>query len=133
MSVMYVDTSALLKRVIVERESSAVRALLRRTHAAGDLLTSSSLAWLEVWRALRRLGLTNVPAVQRRAMSGIAEFPLADETLVRARRVGSDEVRSLDALHLAAALDVGADSLLTYDNRLAESAKAEGLRVLAPV
>lgn len=132
MSVFYVDTSALLKRVIVEPESSAVRALLRRTDGLGDLLTSSSLAWLEVWRALRRLGQTNIQATVRRATSGIAAFPLGEATLEHARRVGTDDLRSLDAVHLAAALDVGAESLLTYDVRLADSASALGLQVLAP-
>lgn len=132
MSVLYVDTSALLKRVIVEPESSAVRALLRRTEAAGDLLTTSSLAWLEIWRALRRAGLTNVPAIIRRATSGIAEYPLAEPNLLHARGVGHDDLRTLDAIHLAAALDVGAETLLTYDKRLTDSANAAGLRVLAP-
>jgi predicted nucleic acid-binding protein len=42
-------------------------------------------------------------------------------------------LRSLDAIHLAAAIAVGADSLLTYDDRLASSAAAVGLNVLAPV
>lgn len=132
MSILYVDTSALLKRVIVERESSAVRGLLRRRNAAGDLLTTSSLAWLEVWRALRRLGLSNVLAVQRRAMSGIADFPLDEQTLVHARNVGRDQLRTLGAIHLAAALEVGADSVLTYDDRLSDSCAAAGLAILAP-
>ena len=36
MTILYVDTSALLKRVVAEPESSAVRALLRESNAAGD-------------------------------------------------------------------------------------------------
>ena len=132
MSVLYVDTSALLKRVVLEAESSAVRTLLRRADASGDLLTASSLVWLEMWRALRRVGLRNVQPTVRRALAGIAEFPLAESTLLHARRVGGPELRSLDAIHLASALDVGADSLLTYDVRLADAATANGLHVLAP-
>lgn len=132
MTTVYVDTSALLKRVVIESESGAVRALLRTRVAGGDLLVSSSLAWLEVWRALRRAGLTDIQAVAEAALSGIAEFPLDDIVLQRARRVGQDQLRSLDAIHLAAAIAVGADSLLTYDDRLASSAAAVGLNVLAP-
>lgn len=131
MTTVYADTSALLKRVVVEPESSAVRALLRRQQADRDLLVSSSLAWLEVWRALRRAGLVNAEAVAELALSGVAEFPLDEVVLRRARRVGQDQLRSLDAIHLAAAIAVGADSLLTYDEQLASSAQAVGLSVLA--
>lgn len=132
MTVLYIDTSALLKRAVIESESSAVRSLLRRSHDAGDLLTASSLAWLEVWRALRRAGRANAEASWKRALSGVAEFPLSEAVLVRARRVGGDELRSLDAIHLASALAVGADSLLTYDSRLAASATDAGISVLSP-
>lgn len=132
MTAVYVDTSALLKRVVIEGESAAVRSLLRDRDAAGDLLTASSLAWLEVWRSLRRAGVAELEATALSALSGIAKFPLTEVLLVRARRVGYDTLRSLDAIHLASALAVGADSILTYDDRLAESAASVGLEVLAP-
>ncbi len=132
MTVLYVDTSALLKRVVVEAESPAVRALLRDRHVAGDLLTASSVAWLEVWRSLRRASVADVEDVITAALSGVAEYTLDDDVLRRARRVGSDELRSLDAIHLASAIAVGADAILTYDKRLAEAAAAVGLAALAP-
>ena len=132
MTTLYVDSSALLKRVFVEAESPAVRQLLRETHASGDLLTASSLAWLEVWRALRRAGVANVSSLVPRALAGIAEFPLQESVLVRARRAGADGLRTLDAIHLASAVAVGADSVLTFDDRLADAAAAEGITVLAP-
>ena len=132
MSVVYVDTSALLKRVVEEAESRAVRALLRERNSTGDLLTASSVAWLEVWRSLRRSGAADVEGASAAAMSGVAEFPLDDSTLSRAWRVGPDELRTLDAIHLASAIRVGADVILTYDKRLAEAAAAVGLAVLAP-
>ena len=132
MTVLYVDSSALLKRVVVEAESSAVRALLRERHLAGDLLTASSLAWLEVWRSLRRAGVADVEKVVKAALSGVAEYTLDEAVLQRARRVCPDELRSLDAIHIAAAIAVGADALLTYDTRLAAAAAAVGLVALAP-
>jgi predicted nucleic acid-binding protein len=132
MTVLYVDTSALLKRVIVEPESGVVRALLGARHDAGDLLTASSITWIEVWRSLRRALLVDVEVLFEAALSGMAEFPLGDAVLARARRVGRDELRSLDAIHLASAIAVGADSILTYDNRLAGAAAAVGLAVLSP-
>lgn len=133
MTTLYVDSSAVLKRVIVEAESAAVRTLLRDRDSAGDLLTASSLAWLEVWRSLRRAGVADVETAVDSALSGVAKFHLTDTVLVRARRVGYDALRSFDAIHLASALAVGAESILTYDDRLAESAAAAGLSVLAPM
>lgn len=132
MTVVYVDTSALLKRVIIEAESSAVRLILRHLHTEKALLTSSSLAGVEVWRSLRRAAVPDVEPMAQAALAGVAEFPLSDALLDRARRVGPDGLLSLDAVHLASALAVGADSVLTYDSRLAAAAGAVGLRVLAP-
>ena len=103
MTTLYVDSSALLKRVFIEAESPAVRSLLRQSTSAGDLLTAPSLAWLEVWRASRRAALDNVASVVQRALAGIAEFPLSDSVLVRARRAGADGLRTLEAIHLASA------------------------------
>ena len=62
----------------------------------------------------------------------LAEDPVPLRLRPRARRVGLAELRSLDAIHLAAAIAVGADAVLTYDARLATSAEAVGLSVLAP-
>lgn len=132
MTVVYVDTSALLKRVIVEAESSAVRVVLLELHAEEALLTSSSLAWVEVWRSLRRAAVVDIDSMARAALAGVAEFPLSEAVLARARRVGADELRPLDALQLASAIAVGADSVLTYNGRLAEAADTVGLRVLSP-
>lgn len=130
--IVYVDSSALLKRVIVEPESSAVRKALSRHVAAGDLVTASSLAWLEVWRSLHRAGARRVGDLTARALSGVAAHELTSEVLGRARRIGSEALRTLDAVHLASATTVGADALLTYDHRLAEAADALGIEVLSP-
>jgi len=129
---LYLDTSALLKRVVVEPQSAAVNTLIRDADSVGDLLTASSLAWVEVWRALRRIGGLDVATAAQHAVAGIAEFPLDDAILIRARRVGTDDLRSLDAIHLASAVAVGADSLVTYDAGLASTARAMGMSVLTP-
>ena len=108
-----------------------------RFHAARrDLLTSSSLSWVEVWRALRRAS-TLIPDLvpetwAGHALAGIAELPLTAEILVSARSVGSDVLRSLDAIHLASALTIDADIVMTFDGRLAAAAEASGLQVAAP-
>jgi predicted nucleic acid-binding protein len=76
--------------------------------------------------------VADVESIAASALSGVAEFPLDDLLLRRARRVGADELRSLDAIHLASAIVVRADAILTYDLRLADAAAAAGLEVLAP-
>jgi predicted nucleic acid-binding protein len=130
-TVLYTDTSALLKRVVIESESTQVRTMLRDRFAAGDLLVASSLAWVEVWRALRRTGLADIESTALAALSGIAELPLDDVVLFRSRFVGPADLRSLDAIHLASALVAGAEVVLTFDDRLAGAAEAVGLRVLS--
>lgn len=41
-------------------------------------------------------------------------------------------LRAIDAIHLAVALRVGADEIVTYDGELAERASAAGLPALSP-
>lgn len=131
--IAYVDSSALLKRVVREDESVSLRAVLTDHHTAGDLLTASALAWVEVWRAVRRAAPAgDVDDLAALALSGVAEVPLSDEVLDRARRIGPRPLRSLDALHLASAVGVNASVLLTYDDRLAAAADSVGLAVHTP-
>lgn len=90
---------------------------------AGDLVTAS---------ALRRLHVSDVEDVVAQAMSGVAEHELTAAVMERARRLGPDTLRTLDAVHLASALAVNAETVLTYDGRLATATRAMGLSVLVP-
>jgi predicted nucleic acid-binding protein len=132
LTIVYADTSALLKRVLIEPQSDALRTVLRERHDAGDVLASSSLAWLEVYRSLRRLQTMDLELLASSALSGIVEIPLTEAALTQARRVGPETLRSLDAIHLTAAVAVGATSMLTYDDRLGGAANLLGFEVLAP-
>lgn len=132
---LYADGSALIKRVIAEAESAALVDALDEHVRAGAFVVSSSLAWIEVARVLR------VRHARRRAhgaaeldaaMSGVAEHPITPEVVGLARRVDPDALRSLDAIHLATALLVDADLVLTYDVRLAEACELGGLPVTRP-
>lgn len=55
-------------------------------------------------------------------------------TFERAADLDPDLLRSLDAPHLAAALDLGddLDGLVTYDDQLARAARLHGVTVVAP-
>ncbi len=132
---VYLDSSAVLKRVLAEAESADLVAVLDQHHAEGDVLVSSSLAWIEVARALRSLHhatLAEVAGEVDTALSGVAEHPLVAEVVALARRVNPAVLRSLDAIHLASALLLDAGIVLTYDQRLAAACTEGGLAVAAP-
>jgi uncharacterized protein len=127
--IIYVDTSALLKRVVVESESELVRHALATSSASGDLLASSTLTWVEVHRALRRGEVADPVGLTRDALSGVDEFPLEPAVLSRARTIGPPALRSLDAIHLASAVLMKADQFVTFDPRLAAAARGESIAV----
>jgi uncharacterized protein len=118
-----------VKLVVEERESGALRDLLGRDP---DQL-ASAIVELEVVRAVRRALPELVPQAQR----VVSQLAVVEPTAaIRARAALLDPVtlRSLDALHLATALEVREelDGVVTYDARIAATAKACGLLVLAP-
>ncbi len=125
----YVDSSAIVKLVIVEPESAP----LRRHLAAGGALVASALARTEVARALLRLG----PDAVARGHEVLARFELhriTDRVLTAAGALEPPALRSLDAIHLAtaAALGPALREIVTYDTRMAAAARARGWTVSAP-
>jgi uncharacterized protein len=126
---IYLDSSAIVKLVMREPESTALRRFLR-SHR--DRI-SCSLARTEVPRAVRHLG----PAAVRRArlvLDRVHLIRLDDSLLDAAATFDARVLRSLDAIHLAAAQRAAADLdvLVTYDARMAEAAAALGFAVQAP-
>lgn len=72
-------------------------------------------------------------AARARALLDAVELLDLDRDLLDAAvSYTSARVRSLDAIHLASALRVGARQILVYDRRLAEAAAGAGLEVLSP-
>jgi predicted nucleic acid-binding protein len=124
---LYLDTSAFLKLLVAEEHSHAVRAV-----AADANLWSSTLLDVEAHRAARRLGIASSSVVA--ALEAVALVTPSDTTFATARDLGPDGLRTLDALHLAAALELGDEvhAVLTYDSRLADGCAAVGLAVLQP-
>lgn len=132
---VYLDSSALIKRAVLEDESRALVDELDRFHGDQALLVSTSLAWAEVSRALRNRSNGSYKDVVDdlwQAMLGVAEHPLDNEIMNLARRVEPNRLRSLDAIHLAAAIALDADVMVTYDDRLAEAADVNGIAVRTP-
>lgn len=120
-----------MKLVVEEAESAALRS---RIGEWGHRV-SSSIVEVEVLRAIRRISAD--VRVADRAWSVLGEIVLVDANIaVRRMAVSADppSVRTLDAIHLASALLVGADlaAFVTYDRRLFAAAAAAGLPALAP-
>lgn len=128
-SVVYLDSSALVKLIVAEVESEALAAYL------GDHPTrvSSALARVEVMRAIRPHG-PRATARARQLLTRISLLHLDDALLDTAAMLDGDHLRSLDAIHIASAQTVTSDlaALITYDRRMAQAAEDLGLAVAAP-
>lgn len=125
--ILYLDTSAFLKLLVAEQHSAALRRALD-----GAELWSSTLLDVEAHRAARRLGVDG--AAVTAALEAVSLVVPSEATFAAARSVGTDELRTLDALHLASAQELGADlgGVVTYDERLAAGCRAAGVPVVAP-
>jgi predicted nucleic acid-binding protein len=130
-TVAYLDTSALVKLVVAEPESGALRRWLRRSSAGMDLATST-LGRVELVRAARRHSPAAVAAAEE-LMTGISKVSMTPEVLADAATL-SPALRTLDAIHLATARRIGGSltAFLVYDARLRLAAEAADLPVIAP-
>ena len=127
--VWYLDSSALVKTIIEEPES---RALVRWLDAK-DQLVACELVRVETVRAVRVSDPTAV-ARARQAIATLTLIRLDDALYEAAADLEPSSLRSLDALHLGAALSLGRDltGVVTYDTRMAEAAGVLDLHVEAP-
>ncbi len=126
----YLDTSALVKLVVEEPETEALRGWLAETD--GEWV-SSDLTRTELLRAVRRVVPERL-VLARQVLEAITLVDLRTSTFEEAARLDPPDLRTLDALHLAAALDLGDDlqAVVTYDERLAEAATGNGIATIAP-
>jgi hypothetical protein len=126
---VYLDSSALVKLVVRESESRALRGYLERERER----LSCGLARTEVLRAVRPVGPAAVERA-RRLFRSINMIRLDDTLLDAAGMLEPLVLRSLDAIHLAAAQLVAPTlrAFVTYDRRLADAAASLGFPVAAP-
>jgi uncharacterized protein len=130
--VIYLDSSALVKLIVRETETDALRAHLgaRRTQKP----FSSMLAHAEVLRAVHGAAPT-VAAVARSVLGSLDLVDVTREILeaAGALRTGA-RLRTLDAIHLATAMAVEDRlvELIVYDVRLREAAAELGVPTAAP-
>ena len=131
MTLVYLDSSALVKLVVTEPESSALADFLKGRSER----VSSAMALTEVPRALRRAGFG--ASERRRSREVMARVALVDvdrRILAAAAALDPPALRTLDAIHLATALAVREDlaAIVTYDRRLAAAAERVHLEVNVP-
>lgn len=126
----YVDTSAFLKLFVDEQESDAMRGWWRAHHP--DVF-SSDLLHTEILRAARRIS-PEAESAAREALDTIDLLILGADVYEQTGTMDPPELRTFEALHLAAALTAESDleGLVTYDDRLAEACRARNIVVAAP-
>lgn len=127
---LYLDSSAIVKLLVEEPESPALRLALR---GRPDRV-SSALAQVEVHLAAARRA--PAPARERveQILAGLTLIPIDQPVLARAAKGQGLNVRALDAIHLATAQSLGRDldRLIAYDQRLLSAAQACGLPTEQP-
>jgi predicted nucleic acid-binding protein len=126
----YLDTSALVKLVVAEPGSDPLREWLAAEEREP---VSSDLARTELLRSVRRVAPDRLVRA-RLVLDAVTLVQAGTPVFESAGRLEPEGLRSLDALHLAVALELGDDlrGIVTYDERLAAAAAANGMPVVAP-
>jgi predicted nucleic acid-binding protein len=135
LALFYADASALVKLVRAEPESAALR-----TFSANADLVACELVLTEVPRAIRRalaqdprLRLDDLISQAGEILDTLALIPLDRGLLAAAGAFAEPALRALDAIHVAAAIDVSpVDAFVSYDERQAAAARLAGLRTVRP-
>jgi uncharacterized protein len=126
---LYLDSSALVKLVIPEPESEALRTEI----ALWERHVSSALVRAELVRACARVGVA-ARRVSERVVASLDLLAIDDAILDAARRLRPLQLRTLDAIHLASAQALGSalGAVVAYDMRLIAGARTAKLPTLAP-
>jgi len=126
----YLDTSAAVKLVLGEPSS---RAMTKWARVHAERVISCDLLRTELLRATRRGAPDQMPRA-RAILDSITLLSLPSTTFERAAELEPAGLRSLDAVHLAAALELGdeLDGMVTYDDRLAAASALHGVTVVSP-
>lgn len=128
MSRWYLDTSAALKLLVEEDESDA---LARAIDSASPDLVGCWLLDTELRRAAQRETALTQESVSD-FLDGVDLYEVPASLFREAGLLPGANLRSLDAIHLTAAVRIGVDHVVSYDTRMSESARALGISVITP-
>ena len=126
--IVYLDASVAVSLIKDEAGSEEVRDLLDGLIDDARLVLSGRLIETEMRRTARRLGISMAAVDSTLDALAVVEHEKSD--FRRAGSFVSRNLGSLDALHLATALRVQADVMITRDRSLAAACEAEGLALL---
>lgn len=124
---VYVDTSALGPMLAEQAETPVLIDWLDENSAT---LVSIDLLETELRRMAVRGGIDQSEVTG--LLDGVALGVLDRATYRSAGFLPMPYLRTLDALHLEAAIRLDVDAILTYDHRLADAARTTGIGVIAP-
>jgi uncharacterized protein len=126
---VYIDSSALVKLVVPEPETTALRTEL----AAWERYVSSALVQTEVVRACARVSVA-ARRIAERLVTTLDLVAVDDEILNAAARLKPLELRTPDAIHVASAQALGATLgvVIAYDERLVQAARTAKLATTEP-
>jgi uncharacterized protein len=141
---IYFDTCALLKLIREDAQSEALGAFIDTRPATRWL--SSEIARTELARTVRRVNhddrgrpldesrLRAELSFAGRIWERLDLIAVSTRVLEEAAAIEQPFLRTLDAIHLAAALSMRSSlsAFVTYDKRLAAAAQEAGLPVLSP-
>jgi uncharacterized protein len=130
-SLYYADTSAVIKLLAEETHSQALAAFYD-AHADAEWV-SSALLRIEVTRAVARAMPALLPDA-RDLLLAFSTIAIDDDIVEGAINEPDRTLRSLDAIHLAAARILGPDldAVVSYDDRLVKAAQGAGLATVSP-
>ena len=128
MNLAYVDSSALVKLVLDEADAGA----MRRWYIEAERIACSIIGMVETRRTVTRK--VDAPDHLNTILRTLITLEFDDVLAATASRLTPAGLRTLDAVHLATALAIRSDldAFVTYDDRLAEAARAVGLPVVRP-
>lgn len=126
MRLSYLDTSAAMKLMVDEPQSAALVEGLSTERR----LVASWLLHTEMHCAAGRHPDDIAIAAVQDVLDAVNLVDLTRGDMISAGTHAP--LRSNDAIHLAVAIRLGADEMVTYDDELADAARAAGLSVFAP-
>lgn len=131
---IYLDTSALTKLLIAEPETPELHRWLTAQRGQGEYAATSALGRVELMRVVARYGESGQGERARYLLDGLDILPLTQPVINLAETIGPATLRSLDAIHLAAATQIKPEltAFVTYDRRLLGGCHEVGLATASP-
>ncbi len=127
---IYFDTSALAKLILIEDESQALRSWIEERRSTSPL--TNAVGAVELQRLSARVSQRTLTAAMQ-LIAAIDLLELTPSALTFAAALSPPEVRTLDALHIASAMECAdLDAVVTYDHRMAAASAGYGLPVVSP-